>query len=157
MNVVDVILEGHHVGRGFSGRFIGWFTFGDYKHVSGYFVMEDGSKRGFQSNSKHGCHFFEVDENRGKLDKFALKEHLHVTREQMNEMYLRAYEIAGCGYDHAGIWGFVRRAKRENPGKFFCSEAWAEILGSGDVIVQNLPFWKQSPVIFCASPNLRKL
>lgn len=152
MKIVSVTVEGHHVGRGFIGRVIGRFSYGKYKHISGYFTFEDGHKLGFQSNSKHGCHFFEVDEERGQLDEFTVPG----TPEQFKRMYDRAKEIDGSGYDGAGIWGFVVRAKRENPDKFFCSEAWADLLANGDVILLNLPAYKINPVLFCASTVITK-
>jgi hypothetical protein len=152
MKIVGVVIEGHLVGRGFVGRFIGRFTWGLYKHISGYFIFEDGSKRGFQSNSKHGCHFFDVDEERGNIHEFDV----YATAEEFEAMYERALDIEGCGYDFGGIWGFVRRAKRENPNKFFCSEAWADILDCGDVTLLNLDFFKISPVLFCASTVIKR-
>lgn len=152
MKIIAVKIEGHLVGRGLIGKFIGWFTFGLYKHISGYFVFEDGSTKGFQSNSKRGCHFFDVDKDRGKIHTFNVPG----TPEMFQKMAERATELDGGGYDHLGIWGFVRRAKRENPNKWFCSEAWADILGSGGVVLLNLPFYKISPVLFCASTVIQK-
>jgi hypothetical protein len=140
------------------GRFIGGFTWGLYKHVSMVFELEDGTLKGFQSNSKHGVHFFSVrslwDGGAGdEVDVFLVP----CTAAQARRMLLAAHSVDGAGYDFTGIWGFVRRAKRENPDKWFCSEVASWVCAQGEVLLQRLPFFKQSPVLVCASVILDRV
>ena len=146
---MKVYIRGHRVGDGFIGKFIGWFTWGWFKHVSMAFVQDNGTVRGFQSNSKHGVHFFRWED----LPDTDLYE-VPCNNEQAYSMLDAAKKIAGAGYDHAGLWSFFIRKKRENPGKWFCSEAVAWICYKGGVPLHRLPAWKQSPVLVCASAVL---
>jgi len=143
---VKVYIRGHRVGEGFVGKLIGWFTWGRYKHVSMAFVQDDGTVRGFQSNSKHGVHFF-MWEDLPDTDLFEVP----CTDEQAYAMLDAAKKIVGAGYDYKGLWSFLVRKKRDHPDKWFCSEAAAFVVHAGGVILQRLPFFKQSPVLVCAS------
>ena len=143
---MKVYVRGYRIGKGRIGRFIGWFTFGLYKHVSIIFVWDTGRTEEFESTARHGVHFSKVEENTN-TDYF----YASCTHEQGYSMLAAAMKISGAKYDRMGIWGFVRRKKRENPNRWFCSEAAAYVLDAGGVTLMRLPFWKQSPVMTCSS------
>lgn len=147
---MKVYIKLHRVGDGFIGRLIGWFTFGKYKHASMAFREDNGHVRGFQSNAKHGVHFFDFVENEPNTDLFLVP----CNDEQAYAMLHAAKSIVGAKYDYAGLWGFVRRKKRENPNWWFCSEAATWVCAQGTVILLRLPFYKQSPVLLGASTVL---
>lgn len=143
-----VYIRAHRVDDGFIGRIIGRFTWGRYKHISMAFVEENGNIRGFQSNSKSGVHFFDLDTVAGDgVDIFRVE----CNDEQAYQILNSAKSVDGSGYDHAGLWSFFVRKKRENPDKWFCSEVAAWVCYSGGVPLQRLPAWKQSPMIVAAS------
>lgn len=146
---MKVYVRGHKVGDGFVGRLIGWFTWGQYKHISMAFVQDDGSVRGFQSNAKHGVHFFEWADD-PKTDLYEVP----CSNEQAYEILSAAKSIVGSKYDYGGLWGFVRRAKRHSVLKWFCSEASCFVIECAGIKLQRLPPFKISPVLECASTVL---
>ena len=141
-----VYVRGYRVGKGRIGRFIGWFSFGLYKHVSLIFVPETDDAFEFESTMKHGVHFSSPEVNTNTA--YFL---IPCSSERAEGMLKAAHCIDGAKYDRMGIWGFVRRKKRENPDKWFCSEAVAYVLDAAGVTLMRLPFWKQSPVMVCSS------
>ena len=145
---MKVYIRLHLVGDGKIGRIIGRFTWGRFKHGSMAFVEENGDIRGFESNARDGCHFFDWED----LPNTVLRQ-VPCTNEQAYAMLARAKEIDGCGYDHWGIYGFVVRKKRENPDRFFCTEAVSDVTWAkgGGVRLQRMPHYKHSPMLMGAS------
>jgi hypothetical protein len=141
-----VYVQGHFVGEGIVGKFIGWFNWGNKKHVSMVFVGNGNVSSQFESTSKNGVHFSRYQ----KSDKCQLYYVIASEQQKLN-MLEEARKLAGAKYDHAGIWGFVRRKKKQNPDKWFCSELVAHVLKVGGVELHRLPSWKQSPTLVCAS------
>ncbi len=143
---MKVYIEGHLVGEGFFGKLIGRFTWGRYKHVSMIFEEDNGHRRGFQSNSKRGVHFYD----------WVPLENVHTflvpcNDEQAYSMLNAAKGFAGQKYDYKGLFGFLVRRNVQNPVKQFCSEVASRVCKAGGVILQRLPAWKQSPTLVCAS------
>lgn len=136
-------------GKGTGGAFIKRFTFGKYSHVSLVFTHDDGYVEEIESIQGEGVHskIFSMDEN---PDMF----YVPCTKKQAHDVYREATRLVGCKYDWAGIWGFVTRKKKENPDKWFCSELVAHCLKEADIVLHNLPAWKQSPVLTCASVRI---
>jgi len=136
-------------GKGFGGRAITWFTFGEYSHVS--LVFENsGSLIEIESIQGKGVHAQPFDAG-GECDLFEVQ----ATPGQIERIHAAAAELVGRKYDWTGIWGFMRRRKRENPKKWFCSELVAHCLLRAGIEIQRMPPWKQSPVIVCASTVLK--
>ena len=120
--VVEARVRGYS-GTGFGARLIRWFTFGQYSHVSFEFRFSDGSAIEIESIQGAG------------VRSLRPRKHCDVSYivplddKPLQALYELASTMAAAGlkYDWTGIWGFVRRAKRQNPYKWFCSEfiAWA--------------------------------
>lgn len=138
-------------GKGFGGALIKRFTFGDYSHVSFVFEYPDGALEEIESIQGKGVHSQEFEKT-DKCDLFLVE----CTDEQIEAVYDAANSLIGCKYDWTGIWGFFVRKKRENPNKWFCSELVSHCLAQAGIILQNLPSFKQNPVIVCASTVIKK-
>ncbi len=141
-----------YLAAGFGGGLIKWFTFGPYSHVS--LLFADGERiEEFESIQGQGVHARAFTPRAKKRELFTFPQ----TEAQARCIHDEARRLLGCKYDWAGIWGFMRRRKRENPDKWFCSEYVAQCLAGGGVVAQNLPPWKQSPVIQLASPVFTRI
>ena len=152
-------------GAGFGGGLIKWFTFGGFSHVS---LVFEGTAEELEIEPVSPSNLpvrVEIDAIQGrgvtrrlfgaitgKRDVFAVDCSSGVAMK----IYKTACALVGCGYDWAGIYGFLRRKKRENPYKWFCSELVAHCLKKHNIVLLNLPPWKQSPVMICASTVLKK-
>lgn len=132
-----------------GGAAIKWFSFGLFSHVSLVFSHPDGAMEEIESIQGKGVHTqpFVPDPNIILFD-------VPAAPDDARAIYNEATTLIGRKYDWAGIWGFMRRRKRENPNRWFCSELVAHCLLKGNIEIQRLPPWKQSPVITCASPVL---
>jgi len=120
--VVQVRVRGYR-GLGFGARLIRWFTFGDFSHVSFEFRFARGKPLEVESIQGAGVR---VREPRPECD---VSRVVPISRDQANALWQMMVVMArrDLKYDWTGIWGFIRRAKRQNPHKWFCSEliAWA--------------------------------
>lgn len=139
-------------GAGFGGRFIKWFTFGGYSHVSLIFVqgetrIEIDALQGAGVTSRNDGNI------KNERDLFLVK----TTEKQFWQVYNAAVELIGTKYDWRGIYGFLARRKRENSKKWFCSELVAHCLDIAGIKLLNLPPWKISPVMVCASTVIEKV
>lgn len=143
---------GGYKGRGAGGKAIKWFSNGGYSHVSLVFTHDDELREEIESIQFKGVHTQEFNPDGEECDLFDVL----CSDEQAYRIYESARELIGCKYDWGGIWGLVRRRRRENMKKWFCSELVAHCLKEGGVILHNLPAWKQIPVITCASVRITK-
>lgn len=138
-------------GAGFGGHFIKWFTFGGYSHVSLVFDLGDGRYLEIDAIQGKGVSERIFGQLAGKVDLFQVP----ATDEKIVQIHAMACALKGKKYDWAGIWGFLRRRKREDPKKWFCSELAAHCLERCGIQCLRLPAWKISPVMLCASPILK--
>lgn len=137
---------------GAGGRFIKWFSFGRYTHVSLLFVKDNLAS--FEIESIQGAGVRRV--SRG--DDYPCDRYfVDCTPEQAATILHTAESLIGCKYDWSGIYGFLRRKKRENPKKWFCSELVAYCLYKAGIILMRLPAWKQSPVMVCSSVAIKQV
>ena len=138
-------------GAGLGGGFIKWFTFGGFSHVSLVFDFGDGGMLEIDALQNRGVTQRIFGQLAGDCQLFQVP----CTGDQAGQIYTAACKLKGCKYDWAGIYGFLRRKKRQNPNKWFCSELAAHCLELAGIQAQRLPAWKISPVMLCASPILK--
>jgi hypothetical protein len=140
-------------GVGSGSKFIQWFSNGRYSHVSLIFDYGDGHPLEVDALQGRGV----TARSFGELDRpFDLFE-LHADPLQVKVMYRAAREQVGKKYDWGGIWGFVRRALRQNPDRWFCSELVAWVCAVGGVVLLRLPAYKFTPVLVCASTKITQV
>jgi hypothetical protein len=130
---------------------IKWFTFGGYSHVSLVFDHGKHDLEEIDALQGRGVTSRAFGELANEYDLFSI-ECPHVVALKI---HAEARQLLGCKYDWSGIWGFLRRKKRENPDKWFCSELVAHVLSIAGRNPLRLPAWKISPVMLCASPVLK--
>ena len=125
-------------GAGLGGRFIKWFTFGGYSHVS--LVFDFGNKRLLEIDALQGRGVTQrlFGALAGNCDLYSIE----ADEKTAAAIYRAACSLKGSKYDWAGIWGFLRRGKRQNPEKWFCSELVAHCLTISGVEALRLPAWK---------------
>lgn len=148
---MKVYIRGHKPEKGIVGNFIAFYTFGQYKHISMVFEHNDGALQGFQSNAGIGVHFFET-ETIGAPNADVME--VPITPEQAAKMHFLATGLNGAKYDYLGNYGFIRRAKRENPDRWFCSEVAAWLCEQINYPLLRMAPWRQHPVVLMASYRL---
>jgi hypothetical protein len=132
-------------GEGRGSRFIKWFSFGKYSHVSLVFDIPNSPPIEIDALQGVGVTRHTVDLNKD-FDLFLVP----ASPEQSWKIYAQARELVGCEYDWKGIWGFFRRSDAQNPLKWFCSELVSFCLHKAGIILYRMPCWKQSPFLVCA-------
>lgn len=109
-------------GAGFGSKFIKWFTFGEFSHVSLVFDFKDVQ------------HEIEAIQGRGVICHPPNKEGdfadlvAPLSEEQILTAHMIAAGYVGADYDWKGIYGFLVRKKRNSEFKWFCSELVAYVL-----------------------------
>lgn len=136
-------------GAGFAGGLIRWFTFGTYSHVS--FIFDDGEQQ-HELDALQG-RGVTMRNTLGTLGEFDLFE-APCTPFDGERIFETATALLGLEYDWPGIWGFMRRKKRHNPSKWFCSELVAYVLETCGILLMRLPSWKLTPTHVCASTRI---
>lgn len=139
-------------GAGAAGGLIRWYTFGGYSHVSLVFDHGEAGVEEIDAMQLRGVTSRVFGELAGAVDLF----HVPCGEQRAAVVYAAARELLGMGYDWTGLWSFLRRRKRENPNRWFCSELVAWCLLQAGIVLQRLPVWKHSPVLVCASVTLRR-
>ena len=114
---MKVSIRGYN-GQGMGSGFIKWFTFGSVSHVS--FVFETETKRE-EIEALQGKGVIRHVPNTHDTHDF-VEYGLPVDEEQASNMLIEAGSLVGSGYDWKGVMGFVRRRKKHNLYKWFCSE-----------------------------------
>lgn len=129
-------------GVGKGSKFIKWFTFGDYSHVSMIFEFTTGHIEEIEAIQGSGVIKHEpktADE--AVFDDFMVP----ITPIQVREAYDIACSKLGAKYDWAGIWGFVRRKKKHSNDKWFCSELVAYVLWQIGYKLSRRKAYKETP------------
>lgn len=138
-------------GAGFGGKAITWFTNGEYSHVS--LVFDHGGGILTEIDSIQGAGV--AVRRYGDMDKPHDLFEVRCTPATAVCIHYEAKKLIGLKYDWAGIWGMLRRRKRENSKKWFCSELVAYCLEENGIKLMRLPAWKITPVMACASMALK--
>jgi len=112
-------------GVGAGSGFIKWFTFSlnEVTHVSIVFYFSDGQVVEIEAIQGKG-----VIIHRPTVGKEFIVRVADLSEQQSWEAYQLAQSLIGSDYDWKGIWGFVRRKKKHDEFKWFCSELVAYIL-----------------------------
>ena len=144
---MKVFVRGYY-GQGFGSGFIRRFTFGEISHVS--FVFEKGSER----------EEIEAIQGRGVVahkpveGKEYVEYALPLDEDQAIALHIEARSLIGCAYDWAGVFGFVRRKKKHNPYKYFCSELVAYCCYKAGYPLSRREPWRETPSSVCESFRL---
>ncbi len=127
-------------GKGTGSKFIKWFTFGEFSHVSLIFVFEDGHMREMEAIQGRGVWANPEPVNEGFTDYL-----VPISVDQRIAAYGLAWSLMGASYDWAGIYGFLRRKKRHSDSKWFCSEYVAYILKTVGYPLSRRDSWRETP------------
>ena len=127
------------------GKIINRFSFGqNISHVS--FIFPRPGKEAFvlwevEALSKEGVvgHEHHPDQREGDY------RYIDVTLEDYRKMMAAALSIVGKKYDKPGIWGMLVRKRREDPDKWFCSEALSWITKQGNNPLTHKPDYTVDP------------
>lgn len=138
-------------GAGFGGGLIKWFTFGGYSHVSLVFVGSAMGNLEIDALQGKGVSCRVDGQIKNPRDLFEVS----ADADRVQSIYATAQTLCGRKYDWRGIYGFLRRKKRENPNKWFCSELVAHCLKENGIELLRLPAWKQTPVMVCSSLQIK--
>ncbi len=110
----------------FSDRFLG---------ISFSSTLRDGTK---------GCRFKQIDYT-VHPERWCTMI-VSMTDEQENQAYDRAQEIDGCQYDLIGLASFAFDFIKQDPNKYWCSEACAELIKAAFGYDDNFVPYRFTPV-----------
>lgn len=135
-------------GHGAGSKFIKWFTFGQYSHVSFEFEFADGTR--LERESIQGAGVITHEPTSGKeFDLFLVP----LSSGQVETAWLIASSINGK-YDWGGIWGFVRRKNKHSDVKWFCSEFVAYVLYKAGYRLSRREPYRETPSTVAESLRL---
>jgi len=134
-------------GKGAGSKFIKWFTFGRFSHVSLVFDNGVGRPEEIEAIQGKGVHRQYFDATADNYTLFRVP----CNAAQGEEAHEFASNQVGKKYDWFGIWGFVRRAFRQDPTKWFCSELVFATLVKIGVLLLRKKASQVNPDMLCAS------
>ena len=148
-HIVKVTVRGYS-GRGAGSRFIRWFTFGEYSHVSIVFWFRDGTAEEWEALQGHEL------EPHTPRDDYDIEYVAPLSYEQAIDAHLICCQLEGAKYDWKGIFGFLKRKDNQDPEMWFCSELVAYALWkTGYPLSRREPF-RESPTSVMESLRLVK-